>query len=566
LRRDLGDFQTPPELVAAVLAALGSSGWRWPRVLEPTCGRGHFIGGLLAQSVPPREIQAMEIQRSHYQAARALVRETGTRGVDVRITHGDFFGVDLDSDFTWHERGPLLVVGNPPWVTNSELGSLASAHRPPRRNIKGLRGLEARTGAANFDVAEAIWLKLVRELADQEPTIALLCKTSVARNVLQFTYCVGLPIAAASIYRIDAARWFGAAVEACLFCVTLAARQFGAPPSRLAPPSQGGARGGEGSNRSDQEHSATHNAYSPTEPISSIAIPVYPNLARRDPETVMGFARGWLVADRVAHARWSFADGVCPLTWRQGVKHDAAAVMELVRDSTSGAWRNGIGEIVDVEPESVYPFVKGGDLRQRTSDRATRALLVTQRRLGDDTARLAGQAPRLWSYLQSHAGAFAKRKSSIYSGRPSFSLFGIGPYSFAPFKVAISGLHKDPAFRALAPVADRPVMLDDTCYFLPCATAEEAAIWTALCNDRITLGLIGCMSFRDAKRPITKKLLDRLDLIAILERANEKSLIARAIHVFDADLGVQPAEPLLQVIARFKTRSWQSLGEWSAGC
>jgi hypothetical protein len=56
VRRDLGDFQTPSELVAEVLDTLGPIGVRWPRVLEPTCGRGHFIGGLLALAEPPREI------------------------------------------------------------------------------------------------------------------------------------------------------------------------------------------------------------------------------------------------------------------------------------------------------------------------------------------------------------------------------------------------------------------------------------------------------------------------------------------------------------------------------
>ena len=291
MRRDLGDFQTPSELVAAVLETLGPIGLRWPRVLEPTCGRGHFVGGLLAQIAPPREIQAIEIQEDHCQAARALSLEGSVPGVRVRITHRDLFDLDLERDLCWSEQGPLLVIGNPPWVTSAELGRLTSASGPPRRNIKGLRGIAARTGASNFDVAEAVWLKLIAELADQAPTIALLCKTSVARSILQFTHRAGLPIAAASIRRIDAARWFGAAVDACCFRVTL----------DTANP--------------------------------SLKVPVFADLKQTEPESVMGFARGWLIADHESHAPWSFAGGVCPLTWRQGIKHDAAAVMELVREA-----------------------------------------------------------------------------------------------------------------------------------------------------------------------------------------------------------------------------------------
>ena len=81
--------------------------------------------------------------------------------------------------------------------------------------------MEARTGASNFDLAEAVWFKLVFELADQVPTIAILCKMSVARSLLQSAHRAGLPVIAASIHRIDAARWFGAVVGACLFQVTL---------------------------------------------------------------------------------------------------------------------------------------------------------------------------------------------------------------------------------------------------------------------------------------------------------------------------------------------------------
>ncbi len=188
VRRDLGDFQTPAGLVSEVLLTLGPIGHRWPRVLEPTCGRGHFIAGLLAGPAPPREIRRSRSRKHTARAARSIVDEWGSMAVDVEVDQRDLFDLDLGRDLIWRERGPLLVLGNPPWVTNSELGSLASAHRPARRNIKGLRGLEARTGSSNFDIAEAIWLKLAFRAGRPAPTIALLCKTSVARSVLEFTH------------------------------------------------------------------------------------------------------------------------------------------------------------------------------------------------------------------------------------------------------------------------------------------------------------------------------------------------------------------------------------------
>ena len=112
--------------------------------------------------------------------------------------------------------------------------------------------------------------------------------------------------------------------------------------------------------------------------------------------------------------------------------------------------------------------------------------------------------PAFGADLQSHGTRLANRKSSIYRRQPPFALFGVGPYSFAPFKVAISGMHKTPRFHAVGTSRGRPVMFDDTCYFVACSTAEEAALLSALCNEPTTLALVRSASFRDAKRPVTK--------------------------------------------------------------
>ena len=507
MRRDLGDFQTPPELAAAVLECLGPIGRRWPRVLEPTCGQGHFIAAMLAQRRPPREIQAVEIQAGYCSAARAILkRQIKPPNVNVQVHQADLFDFDLRKELAWKQAGPLLVVGNPPWITTAALGRLGGMVRPPKRRIEGLNGLAALTGASNFDVAEAVWLKLIRELADQAPTIALLCKTSVARRILERAHRERLPIASASIHRLNAARWFGAAVDACLFKVGLG------------------------------EHEELRE------------VPVFENLAQTHHHSTMGFARGWLIADGLTYALSAIADGACPLTWRQGLKHDAASVMELLSEPETGLLRNRMGEVLDVEPQFVYPLVKGCDLVRDHAASAGRAVLVFQQRIGEDTARLADLAPRLWSYLTAHSGLFLKRASSIYRHGPAFAMFGIGPYSFAPFKVATGGLYKEPRFRALGPGKGKPVMLDDTCYFLPCSSAARAAVLAALCNDPITLGFLRSASFKSAKRPITKALLQRVDLAAILKRTDRRALIKRAGAIHQLELGIDPGKAISQEI------------------
>lgn len=91
-------------------------------------------------------------------------------------------------------------------------------------------------------------------------------------------------------------------------------------------------------------------------------------------------------------------------------------------------------------------------------------------------------------------------------------MFGVGAYTFAPWKVAISGFYKTLSFMKVGPVHDKPVVMDDTIYFLPCQSEEEADFIMALVRSRPFAELLGAMVFSDEKRPITAELLKRVSL------------------------------------------------------
>src|SRR5208337_4194411 len=144
-RGDLGDFQTPRDLVDAVLHTLGPIASRWTRILEPTCGSGSFLQALLEHKAPPRELIGIEIQEPYWTMARSLAgKHPGSR---VDILRANLFDLDLRTGLPWRDRGPLLVVGNPPWITAAALGKLDSGNVPSKRNLKELPGIEARTGS-----------------------------------------------------------------------------------------------------------------------------------------------------------------------------------------------------------------------------------------------------------------------------------------------------------------------------------------------------------------------------------------------------------------------------------
>ncbi len=466
-----GDFQTPPGLVEEIIKSLSPIGTQWPRVLEPTCGHGNFIRGLLGAPHPPKEIVGLEIQDHHVRAARSIPVCNGTA---VSVKKADLYRTCLEGDLRWKHMGPLLVIGNPPWVTNSGMGTVNGRNLPRKSNFKGLAGIDAITGSSNFDIAEYIWIKLISDLAGEDVTFALLCKTSVARKVLSHLHRVGRPVSRAEIREIEAGKWFGVSVDACLFVLK---------PGNGCP-----------GQRADRTEAG-----------------VFASLHTSAPGKRIGFVGGKLVADLDRYESVSFIEGEFAEQWRQGVKHDAASVLELTR--RGGDWFNSRGELVHIEEEYLFPLLKSSHFSRGSGlPIYDRAIIVPQRAVNEDTSILEKCAPKLWDYLSSHRSVFEARRSSVYKNKPRFSIFGIGDYSFSPFKVLVSGLNKEPLFRPIGPLEEKPVLCDDTCYLLPCESARQAAVTAALLNHPLLQQFIGSTSFKDAKRPITKALLQRIDL------------------------------------------------------
>ena len=100
-----------------------------------------------------------------------------------------------------------------------------------------------------------------------------------------------------------------------------------------------------------------------------------------------------------------------------------------------------------------------------------------------------------------------------------FALFGIGSYAFAPWKVAVSGLHRVPRFMLVGPVDEKPVLFDDTCYFIPFEDEREAKAVVKILNSEVCKQFLTSLTFTDSKRPITVDLLQRLNVRAIAEEA-----------------------------------------------
>ena len=466
---EFGDFQTPHDLAVAVTTFLLDTGVLPSTIIEPTCGGGSFAFAAHETFLKVCQIFAFDINDAYISGLRNQVHDAN--GVHWHVAQQDFFTYNW-KDFFATLRGEILILGNPPWVTNAALGVLKSVNLPAKTNFQNHVGFAAKTGKANFDISEWMLIKLLEALDGRRGTMAMLCKTSTARKVLRHGWLHRFNIGRANLHLIDAARHFNVSVDACLLVV--------------------------------------HTGVSE---LSSTA-GVYSDLSFNHKLTTFGLVGKNLVADVDEYQRLRELDGMTYYAWRSGVKHDAADVMEFSKSGDKLI--NGSGEEVKIEPAYLYPLLKSSDL---ANDRlvAKRFVLVTQSKPGDDTESIARTAPKTWAYLLSHADALDRRQSIIYQKRPRFSVFGVGDYTFSPWKVAISGLYKNCKFVVIGKHKNKPVVLDDTCYSIPCGSEEEATFMCLLLNSDITKRFLHSLIFFDAKRPVTIDVLSRIDLKRVAE-------------------------------------------------
>lgn len=487
---EFGDFQTPLSLALAATKILCRLGISPESILEPTCGKGTFLSAAARSFPQASSLIGVDIN-PHYTEIAARELHSYNRGIRAEIRQGDFFSFEWESVFEKH-KGPWLILGNPPWVTSSNLGALESNNMPTKSNFQGRSGIEAVTGKSNFDISEWMILRYLDWLKGGG-TIAVLCKTSVARKILIHAWKRHI-VSFSRMYKIDAMAHFAAAVDACLFVMSLA------------------------------PHS------------SNASCDIFESLQASESSGSIELCKGHLVSNKPTFDRLEALLGPDPhYVWRSGIKHDCARVMELFLKGEG--YVNGLGEHVQLERTFLYPLLKGSDVgNARTRPRGV--MLVTQEMVGRETDRIAHAAPATWEYLNRHCSLLDKRGSVIYKNSPRFSIFGVGPYTFAPWKVAVSSFYKKLMFLPVGPVDDRPIVFDDTVYFLPCSCEKEARFLEELLHSELAQDFYKSMIHWSDKRPLTIDILKRLNiqkLAAALGRDQEYLEFAERMQIAEQE-------------------------------
>ena len=469
-RREYGDFQTNKNLALQITEYAFSKNKDFEFVLEPTCGKGNFILASIKQSNSIKKIVGVEIYQpyvwetkfkilNHYLLNKVALKP------EIDIIHRNAFEFDYEQLAKSTSQLKTLVIGNPPWVTNSELGSIDSKNLPQKSNFKKHSGFEAITGKGNFDIGEYISLIMLKCFENHDGVFAFLIKNSVVKNLIQYQKRNSFRINQSEKLNIDSKKEFNVSVNACLFLTN-----FNTEPDFICK-----------------------------------ELDFY----NRDYLTTFGWYKDKFVYSVEDYDKSSIVDGESIFTWRSGVKHDCSKVMEF--EQVNGHYINGLGEEVNLEKKLVFGLLKSSDLKADKTTTFRKLTIITQQKMGQETKYIKESLPLTYKYLSSHKEFFDKRKSSIYKDKPDFSIFGIGDYSFAKYKVAISGLYKSTHFTLVSPKGSKTIMLDDTCYFIGFDNLKMAQIAHFLVNSDLVQKFIKSIIFLDSKRSINKDTLMRID-------------------------------------------------------
>lgn len=470
---EYGDFQTPNYFTEKICTFLRDNIEKdIDYIFEPTFGLGNFLFSALNSFENIKELFGVELNESYFKNTLLKLEENNlTKERKINLFNEDIFNFDFSKiKKCIKKEEKLLILGNPPWVTNSILSGMSSSNLPIKSNFKKNKGLDAITGKGNFDIAEYIILQLLNQFKEVDFKLAMLCKVTVAKNIVKGLKNYDLPFLNVNIYMFNAFEVFKVSCDACLLVITKSEIQ--------------------------KEVCNVFDIDNPNNQLKSF---------------------GWINNNFISNIQDYDLDldGESEFEWRQGVKHDCSKVMELSYISERN-FINGFKDNVCIEDDLVFPFLKSSDIKKDilTQENVRKHAVITQKKVGEDTTYLEEKYPKLWKYLVQNSQFLDGRKSIIYKKAPKFAIFGIGDYSFKPFKVGISGFYKIPIFSLIYNTLDieKSIMLDDTCYFIGFDTYLDAYITMKLLNtDKVRKFLLS-IAFLESKRPYTKEILMRLSL------------------------------------------------------
>jgi hypothetical protein len=172
----------------------------------------------------------------------------------------------------------------------------------------------------------------------------------------------------------------------------------------------------------------------------------------------------------------------------------------VARNVTEGTKRKVESIKIELEPDLLYPLLRGRDVRRWYAQPSLHILMVQdpEARKGIDEQVLQQRYPKTWAYLKRFEAPLRERSGfkryytrkdkngHIVETGPFYSMFNVGDYTFAPWKVVWREQSALFTAAAIGP-KEKPVIPDHKLMLVPCEDANEAYYLSGVLNSSPTV-------------------------------------------------------------------------------
>jgi type I restriction-modification system DNA methylase subunit len=168
----------------------------------------------------------------------------------------------------------------------------------------------------------------------------------------------------------------------------------------------------------------------------------------------------------------------------------------IISNITAGQKKEVESLQVAIEPDLLYPLLRGRDVKRWKAEPSAYILMVQDpvKRRGIDENELKTKYPKTYLYLKRfekilrERSAFKRyftRKSingRIVETGPFYSMFDVGDYTFAPYKVVWRYIAADFICAVTLPFNEKPIIPNEKLILIACNNENEAYYICGLCN------------------------------------------------------------------------------------
>jgi hypothetical protein len=197
----------------------------------------------------------------------------------------------------------------------------------------------------------------------------------------------------------------------------------------------------------------------------------------------------------------------------------------VVRNVTEGAKREVEAITTDLEADLVYPLLRGRDVQRWQAQPSLHILMVQdpKKRRGLDEQLVQQRYPKTWTYLKRFEEVLRERSgfkryftrtqgSQVVETGPFYSMFNVGDYTFAPWKVVWPNMGDRIDAAVISALNGKPVLPQHIISLVSLDDAAEAHYIAALVNSTPFQFTAHAYSQSGGKSFGTPEILDKISI------------------------------------------------------